>query len=1266
MDLYSVGLTIDPTGMVAGGATAEAALHKVGHAAEETEVTVLGATEVMSEAMGKLAAIFTVGFIGEKLIAESTTAQYAMAQLNAAVTSTGHAAGFTANQLHEQAMRLQELSTFSHVSIEAAQSILLMYTNIRGTHFEEAEQAAVNLATRMRSDVPEAAKTLGKALENPTTGLMMLRRAGIVFAQDQVDLIKTLAATGHLEEAQTMILDQLTIKLKDSGEAARETLGGALENLKHTFLDLFESTEEETSSLVRFINTVDHGLKTIELYKDATKSLGEMLGGVLVAVIVTKTVPAMLTFAGTMLFSVKAAFGAAEVAGTGFAGVLIGLKPLLNGLLLGLGPIALLATAASLAIYDLNAAFDDEDSWLNKAAQKWYELTGAIAENIKIGEEAQRSGPAYTAYLKALGTAEAHAPTVAKADTDTIDDKTQKTIDERYLQVEKLQALNKAFGESTLALKLLGIQYDAYIQKKKDAIDHSGKELTALNAATDAMLKQQLAAAKLEDAHKQEQEVFKIVEEMDKATNSRVKAIRDMYDEEDAHNRLYIAVQKGTEAYKEQVKIENIRNAVKQSGFKEGDAEYKDVVRTVTATYDLTEAIKAVIEAQKEWTKFTNEHTTALENFDKTVRQVAASINHDLLSGISSLTKNGLTSFEAFLGEVEKLSLKLVSTLTSTLSTLQDELMKAFDRGDDALMKSISDEMDGLEKLAGVAKGVGAAVTGALAGYSIGYKTGSTDGGFFGGGAAGALGGAEIAGPWGAAIGGLVGAASGLFGASKKQEEAAAALKQAAMTAYTAFVSKRDAYLAGPVNSVAGQVTAENSAYTEMVKAWQSSGEYFGQEPGGAQDQLASAHQRNIQSIADTFFGGITQALNALKGPAGDYANQLLAIEKTYNDNIVAAKALNATSDQLQAIEDLRAQTVKKLSDAYMQVQTRELQDLQVRALAAAGNATGSSDLQFQLQQQREYQDAQTSGKSAGYLSSLQSVLAAEALKHSLDEQLKKQTDAINAQLATSQAMLDTQIANANTQIGLLKSQLSVEQQTAQTTHQVVTTLSNFSDSLKLSGLSPLTPIQQLAEAQKQYQALLSKAMGGDATSANALPGAAQTYLGLDRSIYASSSKYADDFARVQQDVEAITAQFANRASTADLIAEALQHQIDMFTQQIQISTDAKTQAATDAAKQIAILQATETNQLQSAQVQLNIQSLLAQLVSPTFVPASAAPTIEQLTNMTTILTTSRDVQQTQVNVLTDGFKQLKQALADVKSAVDAGTQSTALALEAL
>jgi hypothetical protein len=86
-------------------------------------------------------------------------------------------------------------------------------------------------------------------------------------------------------------------------------------------------------------------------------------------------------------------------------------------------------------------------------------------------------------------------------------------------------------------------------------------------------------------------------------------------------------------------------------------------------------------------------------------------------------------------------------------------------------------------------------------------------------------------------------------------------------------------------------------------------------------------------------------------------------------------------------------------------------------------------------------------------------------------------------------------------------------------------------DNLKLSDISPMTPAERLAEAQRQYASILTAVEGGDFSRAGELDSAAQAYLGEASSYYASSGAYENIFNNVLGSLESLEAQYGTSLS---------------------------------------------------------------------------------------------------------------------------------------
>jgi hypothetical protein len=178
---------------------------------------------------------------GAASIAAFDKQQKAIAQVEAGIKSTGGAAGFTSKQLQKMASQLQGKTLFGdEVILKDATSQLLTFTNIAGEQFERTQVAALNLATRLDGDLKSSSIQLGKALNDPIANLSALSRSGIQFSEEQKKVIKELASTNRLAEAQTLILDELDKQYGGAAEAAAKAGAGGLKQLQNQFGDLME------------------------------------------------------------------------------------------------------------------------------------------------------------------------------------------------------------------------------------------------------------------------------------------------------------------------------------------------------------------------------------------------------------------------------------------------------------------------------------------------------------------------------------------------------------------------------------------------------------------------------------------------------------------------------------------------------------------------------------------------------------------------------------------------------------------------------------------------------------------------------------------------------------------------------------------------------------------------------------------------------------------------------------------------------------------
>jgi len=207
--------------------------------------------------MNVTAPIAALGFTAVRAFQQQAKA---IAQVEAGLKSTGGQVGYTSQQLQQMASDLQTKTLFGDEQIlQDATAQLLTFTNISGEQFARTQQAALDLATRLDGDLKGASIQLGKALNDPVANLSALSRSGIQFSEEQKEVIKSMAETGRLAEAQTLILDELNNQYGGSAEAAAKADGGFTQ-LANSFGDL---QEEFGKILVDVLQPVVDFLKNV-------------------------------------------------------------------------------------------------------------------------------------------------------------------------------------------------------------------------------------------------------------------------------------------------------------------------------------------------------------------------------------------------------------------------------------------------------------------------------------------------------------------------------------------------------------------------------------------------------------------------------------------------------------------------------------------------------------------------------------------------------------------------------------------------------------------------------------------------------------------------------------------------------------------------------------------------------------------------------------------------------------------------------------------
>ena len=174
---------------------------------------------------------------GKSCVQSANQASKAFNILDNTVRATGADAWTSTEKLVETSKTLSNSTNYSVTEIQKMQSVLLGFTNITGEAFDGASEAVLDMATVMGMDLTSAVQTVGKALDDPITGLDSLRRQGFKFTDEQKEELAQLVRNGEQLKAQKIILDTLAISYGGASKAGQDSFAKqrhAIENFRDT------------------------------------------------------------------------------------------------------------------------------------------------------------------------------------------------------------------------------------------------------------------------------------------------------------------------------------------------------------------------------------------------------------------------------------------------------------------------------------------------------------------------------------------------------------------------------------------------------------------------------------------------------------------------------------------------------------------------------------------------------------------------------------------------------------------------------------------------------------------------------------------------------------------------------------------------------------------------------------------------------------------------------------------------------------------------
>ena len=234
-----------------------------------------------------------------------------VAQTNAVIRSTKHAANISAAAIRDLSNAIEDKTTIDDKQVQAGANMLLTFTNIKNAAgagndiFNQSVSVLADLSTAMGTDMKSAAVQLGKALNDPLKGVTALQRVGVTFDATQKKQIANFMKAGKVAEAQKIILRELNKEFGGSGAAFAATDAGKAAK----FQDAIEGIQQSlTRSLLPAITRIRENLT--DFLSDPTtmsqaSELGDTIAGIFSRDNLRTAASVMKTAAGAIGTTIK-------------------------------------------------------------------------------------------------------------------------------------------------------------------------------------------------------------------------------------------------------------------------------------------------------------------------------------------------------------------------------------------------------------------------------------------------------------------------------------------------------------------------------------------------------------------------------------------------------------------------------------------------------------------------------------------------------------------------------------------------------------------------------------------------------------------------------------------------------------------------------------------------------------------------------------------------------------------------------------------------
>lgn len=215
-------------------------------------------------------------------VSQASLYEQQMMRVEGVLKATGYAAGLSGDDIDEFSKKLGRDTLASAEGVREAAAALATFRNISGQNFTKTISLAQDMSAALGQNLRSSVLQLGKALEEPITGITSLRKAGISFTDAEKKMITANVEAGRSLEAQGLILDKVTDQVGGAGAAEGAGLAGAVDLLGENFTEFMITLAETTrlkDATTAFFNAAASGVNSLNdaIRPQTSKELEKLL-----------------------------------------------------------------------------------------------------------------------------------------------------------------------------------------------------------------------------------------------------------------------------------------------------------------------------------------------------------------------------------------------------------------------------------------------------------------------------------------------------------------------------------------------------------------------------------------------------------------------------------------------------------------------------------------------------------------------------------------------------------------------------------------------------------------------------------------------------------------------------------------------------------------------------------------------------------------------------------------------------------------------------